>query len=95
MIYLDNNAATRLCDEALTAMLPWLRENWSNPSSTQHTPGRLAGHAVEAARHDLHAGAPGLSIDAAGMAVIAAGVLSMVFFFYRSVAAPRPGQDAA
>ena len=53
MIYLDNNAATRLCDEAFAAMLPWLRENWSNPSSAQHTPGRLAGHAVEAARCDL------------------------------------------
>lgn len=53
MIYLDNNASTRLCDEAFDAMLPWLRDNWSNPSSTQHGCGRAAGQAVEAARSDL------------------------------------------
>ncbi|WP_443750874.1 cysteine desulfurase family protein [Asticcacaulis solisilvae] len=53
MIYLDNNASTRLCDEAFEAMLPWLRDNWANPSSIRHQPGRQARRAVEGARESL------------------------------------------
>ncbi len=34
VIYLDNNATTRVVPEALEAMLPFLRERWANPSSS-------------------------------------------------------------
>ncbi len=33
-IYLDNNATTRIDDEVLSAMLPYLKEEFGNPSST-------------------------------------------------------------
>lgn len=33
-IYLDNNATTRVDDEVLNAMLPYLKEQYGNPSST-------------------------------------------------------------
>ena len=33
-IYLDNNATTRIDDEVLNAMLPYLKEEYGNPSST-------------------------------------------------------------
>ena len=32
-IYLDNNATTRIDDEVLNAMLPYLKEEYGNPSS--------------------------------------------------------------
>src|SRR6516164_2752547 len=31
--YFDNNATTRVAPEVLDAMLPFLKENWGNPSS--------------------------------------------------------------
>lgn len=49
MIYLDHNATTPALPEAVEAMLPWLRENWGNPSSI-HGPGRFARRAIEEAR---------------------------------------------
>ncbi|MBX9741944.1 MAG: cysteine desulfurase [Chthoniobacterales bacterium] len=52
MIYLDYNATTPLCQEALEAMLPWLQgghENHGNPSSI-HAPGRKARAAIDEAR---------------------------------------------
>ena len=51
-IYLDSNATTRVADEVLEAMLPWLREELGNPSSG-HAAGALARDAIEAARADL------------------------------------------
>ena len=33
-IYLDNNATTRIDDEVFNAMLPYLKEEYGNPSST-------------------------------------------------------------
>ena len=33
-IYLDNNATTKIADEVLTAMLPYFKEGYGNPSST-------------------------------------------------------------
>jgi len=45
MIYLDNNATTRLAPEARTAMLPFFDEEYGNPSS----PYALGGRAKEAA----------------------------------------------
>ena len=32
-IYLDNNATTKIDDEVLSAMLPYLKEEYGNPSS--------------------------------------------------------------
>lgn len=49
MIYLDWNATAPLREEALEAMLPYLREHFGNPSST-HQAGRKARVAVDAAR---------------------------------------------
>jgi cysteine desulfurase len=54
MVYLDNNATTRLAPEVLEAMLPYLTERWGNPSSAY-----LFGHdltqALEAAREQVAA----------------------------------------
>ena len=49
MIYLDNNATTRLDPEVLTAMMPLLTEHWGNPGSS-HAAGRPVAKAVYAAR---------------------------------------------
>jgi cysteine desulfurase len=49
LIYLDNNATTRMDDAVLEAMLPFLRERYGNPASG-HAAGRLANEAVERAR---------------------------------------------
>ncbi len=48
-VYLDNAATTRLDDEVLEAMLPFMREIYGNPSSI-HSHGREARAAVEKAR---------------------------------------------
>ena len=58
-IYLDNNATTPLDERALEAMLPYLRENFGNPSSA-HAHGWTAEAAVELAREEL-AGSIGAS----------------------------------
>lgn len=50
MIYLDNNATTRLDDAVLEAMLPFLKEEYGNASSLQHKLGRQANQAIERAR---------------------------------------------
>ena len=34
MIYLDNNATTSISPEVLDEMLPYLKTEWGNPSST-------------------------------------------------------------
>ncbi|MBI5433473.1 MAG: cysteine desulfurase [Planctomycetes bacterium] len=52
MIYLDNNATTRIAPEVAQAMLPWLTERWGNPSSL-HRFGDDALEAVGAARASL------------------------------------------
>jgi cysteine desulfurase len=48
-IYLDNAASTPLCDTVLEAMLPYLKNNHGNPSST-HQEGRTARAGIERAR---------------------------------------------
>jgi cysteine desulfurase len=52
MIYLDNSATTQMDDEVLTAMLPWLREDYGNASSI-YALGRRARVAIEQARADI------------------------------------------
>lgn len=54
MIYLDYAATTPVDPQVLDAMLPWLREDFSNPAS-DHVPGRKARAAVEQAREQVAA----------------------------------------
>ncbi len=54
MGYLDYNATTPLGPEAFEAMLPFLRDDYGNPSSI-HAPGRRARAAVDDARDRLAA----------------------------------------
>ncbi|MBQ6105113.1 MAG: cysteine desulfurase [Lachnospiraceae bacterium] len=54
MIYLDHAATTRVKEEALNAMLPYLREQFGNPSSL-HGPGLAAKKALRSARERIAA----------------------------------------
>ncbi|MFA6234496.1 MAG: aminotransferase class V-fold PLP-dependent enzyme, partial [Bacteroidota bacterium] len=51
-IYLDHAATTPVDPRVLDEMLPYLRENFGNPSSI-HEPGRLAKAAIERAREQV------------------------------------------
>ena len=51
-IYLDYNATTPVAPQVLDAMLPWLREQFGNPSST-HPFGRRAAQALAVARQQV------------------------------------------
>lgn len=53
-IYLDNNATTKVDPEVVEAMLPYLTENYGNPSS-MHTFGGGVGRAVKQARENVAA----------------------------------------
>ena len=52
MIYLDNAASTQIHEDVLEAMLPYLKEQYGNPSSI-HRYGRLAHKAIEKARKQI------------------------------------------
>ncbi len=52
MIYLDNNATTRVAPEVFAAMQPYLTEHYGNPSSA-HSLGRQMKSAVEHAREQV------------------------------------------
>ncbi|XOF32736.1 MAG: cysteine desulfurase NifS [Candidatus Electrothrix sp. YB6] len=52
IIYMDNNATTRVAPEVLEAMLPFLSECYGNPSS-MHTFGGQVGRAVQEARSQI------------------------------------------
>src|ERR1700730_543431 len=54
MIYLDNNATTRVAPEVLDAMQPYLSELYGNPSSA-HTLGRKMKQGIEQAREHVAA----------------------------------------
>ena len=53
-IYADNAATTKICDAAFEAMLPWLRDDYGNPSSVYEA-ARVSRRAIEAARADMAA----------------------------------------
>ena len=53
MIYLDNSATTPIDPEVLEAMLPYLKEEFGNPSSRHYTLAVNAEKAVEKARHQV------------------------------------------
>src|SRR5882672_254378 len=52
MIYLDNNATTRIAPEVLEAMQPYLSESYGNPSSA-HSLGRIMKLGMEQAREQV------------------------------------------
>lgn len=52
MIYLDNNATTRVAPEVFDAMRPYLTDHYGNPSSA-HTLGRETRKAIELAREQV------------------------------------------
>ncbi len=52
MIYLDHNATTPLDERVLEAMMPYLREQFGNPSSV-HAAGRAARAALDVAREQV------------------------------------------
>ena len=52
MIYLDNAASTQIHEDVLESMLPYLKEQFGNPSSI-HRYGRLTRKAVEKARKQI------------------------------------------
>ena len=54
MIYLDNNATTRVAPEVLDAMNPYLSELYGNPSSA-HSLGRKMKQGIEQARDQVAA----------------------------------------
>ena len=52
MIYLDNAASTQIYDDVLNSMLPFLKEQYGNPSSI-HRYGRLTRKAIHKARKQI------------------------------------------
>ena len=52
MIYLDNAASTRIHDDVLNSMLPFLKERYGNPSSI-HRQGRVTRKAINKARKQI------------------------------------------
>ena len=52
VVYMDNNATTRVAPEVLEAMLPYLSEYYGNPSS-MHTFGGQVGMAIQKARKQV------------------------------------------
>lgn len=55
MIYLDNSATSNIHPEVLEAMLPYLKEEYGNPSSKYYTLAVNASHAVEESREKVAA----------------------------------------
>lgn len=55
MIYLDHNATTPIAPEVVEAMLPFFRQHFGNPASTQHAFGWRAEEAVKIAREHIAA----------------------------------------
>ena len=52
MIYLDNNATTKVDERVLEEMLPYLKEEYANPSS-MYDPAHICANAIEAARRQV------------------------------------------
>ncbi|SVD89304.1 uncharacterized protein METZ01_LOCUS442158, partial [marine metagenome] len=54
LYYFDNNATTRVAPEVVEAMLPYLAEQWGNPSSA-YSFGNRVGESVTEAREKVAA----------------------------------------
>jgi cysteine desulfurase len=79
VIYMDNNATTRVAPEVLDIMLPYLSDLYGNPSS-MHSFGGQVGKAVDAAREEiaalLHCVADELVITSCGTESDSTAILS-------------------
>lgn len=53
IIYLDNNASTKIKEHVWEEMLPYLKDNYANASSLYHRMGREANAAIETSRKQL------------------------------------------
>ena len=53
IVYLDNNATTRVDPEVLATMLPYFSEEYGNASSRNHAMGDYAAKSVEKAREQI------------------------------------------
>lgn len=89
-VYCDHNATTPLRPEALEAMLPWLRDEFANPSSS-HAAGSRARCAIEAARVDV---AELLGCDAAEVVFTSGGTESNDAALRGVVRALDPGRPS-
>ena len=84
VIYMDNNATTRVAPEVLEVMLPYLSEYYGNPSS-MHTFGGQVGTAIQKARQqvaDLLGAEPGeITFTSCGTESDSTAILSAIQTF--------------
>jgi cysteine desulfurase len=88
LIYLDHNATTPVVPEVLDAMLPFLRDQYGNPSS-DHPAGRRAAAAVEQARARV---ADLIGADPADIVFTSGGTESNNLAIRGTAAAASPGR---
>jgi cysteine desulfurase len=79
IIYLDNNATTQVDPAVVEAMMPWLREDYGNPSSV-YSLGKRAAAALDTAREQvaslLHCAPDELIFTSCGSEAINSAILS-------------------
>ena len=79
IIYLDNNATTQVDPSVFEAMMPWLREEYGNPSSA-YSLGKRAAAALDTAREQvaslLHCAPDELVFTSCGSESINSAILS-------------------
>ena len=88
LIYLDHNATTPVAPEVLDAMLPYLRDQYGNPSS-DHPYGRRAAAAVDQARARV---ADLIGADPADIVFTSGGTESNNLAIRGTAAATAPGR---
>ena len=88
LVYLDHNATTPVAPEVLDAMLPWLRDQYGNPSS-DHPAGRRAAAAVDRARAQV---AALIGADPADIVFTSGGTESNNLAIRGTAAATNPGR---
>jgi cysteine desulfurase len=88
LIYLDHNATTPVAPEVLDAMLPYLRDQYGNPSS-DHPAGRRAAKAVDQARAQV---ADLIGADPADIVFTSGGTESNNLAIRGTAAAAAPGR---
>jgi len=88
LIYLDHNATTPVAPEVLDAMLPYLRDQYGNPSS-DHPAGRRAAAAVDQARARV---ADLIGADPADIVFTSGGTESNNLAIRGTAAAAAPGR---
>jgi cysteine desulfurase len=88
LIYLDHNATTPVAPEVLDAMLPYLRDQYGNPSS-DHPAGRRAAAAVDQARARV---AALIGADPADIVFTSGGTESNNLAIRGTAAATAPGR---